>query len=298
MTSPLDLLSSRPYFDVEVTARCNVRCSICPRERIARGPGDMDPALFNRLLPWLPRASRVIFSGLGEPLLHPRLTDFVGALKERGHTVGLTTNGTLLNPPAIQPLLSSGLDLLYFSLPSLDPETYEKIMKGAVQKEVLENLDRWAAARPDSLATFLTAVLFEENAGEKEALRALARERGFRTFFRPLHSRGGALYTPESPRAGACGIFAKVTFIAWNGDLLPCCNDTAGKHPLGTVMTRTFEEIREGKRRRIAEGDEFEPCAGCDDAYRSDLLREGALERLERMENRERSPTRNQKLET
>ncbi|MHC4599103.1 MAG: radical SAM/SPASM domain-containing protein [Planctomycetota bacterium] len=292
MTSALDLLESRPYFDIEATARCNLRCSICPREGIARGPGAMDTALFDRLRSWLPRSSRVVFSGLGEPLLHARLPDFIKALTQDGHTVGVTTNGMLLSSPSIGALISAGLDVLYISFLSSDPETSRKITGEGVLTKLLENLDRWAADRPASLTTYLTTVLFEENAGERETLRALAKERGFLPLFRPRHSRGGALYTPETLQAETCGVFAKVTFIAWNGDVLPCCNDLAGKKVIGNVETHTFEKIREGKRRRLMEGEWFEPCAACDDAYRTDLLRDGALDALEKLEDRERSPTR------
>jgi MoaA/NifB/PqqE/SkfB family radical SAM enzyme len=247
----------------------------------------MAPPLFERLLAWLPPGSRIVFSGLGEPLLNPHIAGFVKALKERNHTVGLTTNANLLSPGVIEDLLDAGLDVMYASLLSADETRHREITGGKELKPVMENLARWAEARRPALATYLTTVLFEGNAGEQESLRSLARELNFIPLFRPLHSRGGALYVPAKRGEGACGIFAKVTFIAWDGSVLPCCNDTAGREVLGHVDTRSFEEIRAEKRRRILDGGMFQRCPACDDAYRTDLLRPGALETTRKMDVRE-----------
>jgi molybdenum cofactor biosynthesis enzyme MoaA len=71
--------------DVEVTNRCNTRCAICPREEIERPLGMMSEETFRMLTDRI-RASSVlgvIFSGFGEPLLHPSLPQTCPVWKNR-----------------------------------------------------------------------------------------------------------------------------------------------------------------------------------------------------------------------
>ena len=66
--------------DVEVTTRCQLACRFCARSsRPRRAHGDMAMPLFESVLDQAELAEEVIFVGLGEPLLHPRLDEFVKA---------------------------------------------------------------------------------------------------------------------------------------------------------------------------------------------------------------------------
>ncbi|MHC5036736.1 MAG: radical SAM/SPASM domain-containing protein [Planctomycetota bacterium] len=285
----LAILDSRPFFDVEITARCHLRCIFCPRETLARPRGMMEPAAFRPLLAWMPSGSRIVLSGLGEPLQHPEVAGFVKTAKALGHTIGLTTNGTLLDDGTASDLVGAGLGFLEWSFPSLIPERYERIMAGADFRTVIRNLRGWARERPEGLTTFLSVTLCEENADERDALEAFAGEMRFIPFLRKMHGRGGALYVPPPVPAGGsspwrCGLFAKVTFIAWNGDLLACCNDPSGATRLGSIGETGFEALQREKRRRIAEEEGFDGCGLCDDDFREFLQTNRARRILQRWE--------------
>ena len=267
------LLDSVPYFDVELSGRCNLRCAFCPRDGIARPMDLMADDTLDFLTGWIPPGARVMLSGLGEPLLHPRAVDFVGRLKAGGRTAGVTTNATLLTEETLTALVSAGLDILEVSVPTLDPELHRRMMPGADPGAVLANLRFLRKIRPQSLRVYLAVVLQAENRPGLKELKAFAREQGFTVFKRALHSRGGALYEPRrKPAANGCGIFAKVTFVASTGEILACCNDVSGSTRLGTVRELSFEDLRGRKRELIRRGARFAPCRACDDPTRRVLL--------------------------
>ena len=70
----LALLNLQPLFDIELSSKCNISCVFCPREKMEKiGMGLMDSKTMASVAEWLPLGSSVIISGLGEPLLNPRL---------------------------------------------------------------------------------------------------------------------------------------------------------------------------------------------------------------------------------
>ncbi|MCU0723404.1 MAG: radical SAM protein [Planctomycetes bacterium] len=268
-----DLLDSTPFFDVELSRSCNLRCSFCPRDRIARPAGLMADGTLEALDRWIPPGARVMLSGLGEPLLHPRAAAFVAALKRGGRTAGVTTNATLLTAATAAALVDAGIDILELSVPTLDPDLHRRLMPGVDPAAVLRNLEALRAVRPRSLRVYLAVVRTPETRPGLKVLKAFARGQGFTLYARDLHSRGGALYEPRRRRpAFGCGIFAKATFVAWTGDVLACCNDVSGCTRIGAVGESPFDELRERKRDRIRRGEGFPPCAACDDPFRRALL--------------------------
>jgi MoaA/NifB/PqqE/SkfB family radical SAM enzyme len=85
----------RPFWvNVEVTHRCNLRCSFCDKRATA---GEMSGSDARRLLHDLrvSGTASVCFDG-GEPLVHPDIESIVAHAKELGLRVALSTNGTLL----------------------------------------------------------------------------------------------------------------------------------------------------------------------------------------------------------
>ncbi|MBN1631660.1 MAG: radical SAM protein [Thermoleophilia bacterium] len=64
---------------------------------------------------------------MGEPLLHPKLFDFLRQAKEAGLWVRLVTNASLLNEKRGRELVDLGLDELHVSLNAGTAETYAKI---------------------------------------------------------------------------------------------------------------------------------------------------------------------------
>ncbi|TAL36689.1 MAG: radical SAM/SPASM family putative metalloenzyme maturase [Spirochaetes bacterium] len=111
---------------VEVTTRCNLRCGMCVKQsgggNIAQG--DLSEAHFRALEPAFPRLEGLVLSGIGEPLLHPGLEEFVARAKSLMPShgrVGFQTNGILLAAERARALMRSGVDRVCVSADSVAP---------------------------------------------------------------------------------------------------------------------------------------------------------------------------------
>ena len=171
---------------VEVAARCNLRCLMCPitvdpRYQPGGGrPGLFAPELFDRLEPFFPTLQRVYLIGLGEPTLHPGLPEFTRRLAEVGVEVWVTTNATLLDDEQAEALALAGLSHVSVSIDGGTRETYERIrVRGKFEHVVrgLKALGR-ARARHGNPEIWLNVVATASNLPELVQLVELCAEAG------------------------------------------------------------------------------------------------------------------------
>lgn len=130
---------------LEITTRCNLYCHTCVRNVWSEPAEDMADATFERVVAQaqaLPQLQRVIIGGYGEPFAHPRVLDYLAAIKALGLSVTISTNGTLLGQEQAERLVSLGVDNVVVSLDGTDPETYRSVRGEANLHVVLENLER------------------------------------------------------------------------------------------------------------------------------------------------------------
>src|ERR1043165_3495190 len=82
---------------LEVTNRCNLLCTTCPRTfEDLEPPADMNWDLFTSIVSQFPRIARVVLHGVGEPMMVRELPQMIRYLKQRSIYVLFNTNGTLL----------------------------------------------------------------------------------------------------------------------------------------------------------------------------------------------------------
>ena len=110
---------------LEITNRCNLLCTTCPRTYADLEPeADMSWELFTRIVDQVPNIARVVLHGVGEPMLVSELPSMVRYLKARGAYVLFNTNGTVLTPKRGRELCETGLDELRVSLDAADARTF------------------------------------------------------------------------------------------------------------------------------------------------------------------------------
>lgn len=164
---------------VEVTSRCTRRCAVCPRSALSRRwrDGDLGLAAWSGLLPGLSRVAHVHLQGWGEPLLHPDLPAMASAAAAMGCTVGITTNGDLLDE-AEPWLLEGPVSLVTVSVAgtSLQPA----LRDGSRFGEVVARAGRLAARGRRGLRVRLSYLLTRDNAGELAAAVVEAARHGLR----------------------------------------------------------------------------------------------------------------------
>jgi hypothetical protein len=137
---------------IEITGRCNHRCSFCAHNQRLREVGEMDQDLFKRLVTDM-HAAGVQELGvfyLGESFLCDWLPDAIKFAKDVGFKyVFLTTNGTAATPERIAACMAAGLDSLKFSLNYADEFQFAEVaqVKATLFDKIEENVIAASKAR-------------------------------------------------------------------------------------------------------------------------------------------------------
>ncbi len=144
--------SQRPFLalQIQITSRCNLRCPLCTKNAFASEwvDGDMDMATYNAVAAAFPYLRQVYLDAWGEPLLHPRIWEMADIARAAGCSVGITTNGTLIDREVAGRLVK-GVDVVGISIDGATAAIYEKIRRGAKFEEVVANVRLLAGARKE-----------------------------------------------------------------------------------------------------------------------------------------------------
>jgi len=202
---------------LETTTRCNLRCRMCVK--YAQGScieeGDLDPALFEQLLPSLAHTRFLVLNGIGEPLLHPQLARMIvrarSVMPEKS-IIGFQSNGLLFTQDRATELVQAGLDTVCLSMDSLESVQGGEHQRSPVERAIAA-LQHAAphAGRPLSIG--LEVVLQRQTAYQLPLIIDWAHERGVDYIIAShLFSYDGrmadeSIFTPCSNEATA--LFAK-----------------------------------------------------------------------------------------
>ncbi len=178
-----------------LTARCNLACAHC---YIAAGPTASDTGelatdecvrIMDEILELNP-SPMFIFSG-GEPLLRDDLTTLARTAANRGATVVVGTNGTLLTEEKITELTDAGMSGVAVSVESLDARYHDRFRRGhGSLGQTLTAVDRLAAHRMDFV---VQTTLTKHNRSELAYMVDWAADRGavsFNAYFLVTTGRG------------------------------------------------------------------------------------------------------------
>jgi radical SAM protein with 4Fe4S-binding SPASM domain len=267
---------------------------MCPhgREEVHFEKGFMEMALFRKLIDEaaLFRADVNLFMG-GESLLHPRIFDMIGYMKQRNVPSRLYTNATLLTPEISEKLLLSGLGHITFSFDGVHREAYEDYRRGAGFEKTLDNIGHFLSEKrglkQKNPHVSIQCLEFEKTPytpDRKKQFKALFDQKmvdAF-TFIKP-HSFAGACkdYSISGIRRhySPCAFLWYSMSVMWDGTVVPCCVDVLKKFPVGNVKEASLEELWNsdrlaGLREKIYNGiyRDIEPCASCDILWKKKIL--------------------------
>lgn len=126
---------------VETTTRCNLKCPACVKQSAGNEirEGDISMASFMALSPAFPHLESLVLNGIGEPLLHPLLEEFIKIAKSSmpgGSWVGFQTNGALLTRERAKSLVAAGLDRVCLSIDSVSCETFRTLREGGEMGDI------------------------------------------------------------------------------------------------------------------------------------------------------------------
>ena len=273
---------------IEPSSKCNLNCAMCFRNGwIGEQQGFMEDAVFDRILASL-RAMppvRVLFGGMGEPLLHPRLPQWIAGLHEASCRTELITNGTLLDPALSLELLRCGLDRVWVSMEGFSREACGRDRRGSTLNGLTANLEGYNRARERCGRGELgiAFVMLPENMTELNRINAFADRYGAdalnishaipagpvsreEALFRDRYpvgemARWRSDFSP--PKADYCRFVSEGNcFVRWDGDVAPCMQllhecSTYLFEEKRCIHRRSFGSIRHSSLREIWEFEEY-----------------------------------------
>lgn len=233
-------------FAVEVCADCNLACTMCHHPTMRRPKGIMPLELWQRCADQIAARApdtQCWFSFCGEPLMAPeRLLAMLAYGKAAGlRSLNLNTNGMLLGPELVGPILDSGAALVVFGIDGYTAPTYEKLRAKGQRDVVYANVERFLAARqargagPEVTVQFIEMA---ENAHELKAFRRHWLARGAQLKIRHMLSWGGQFGTPlDIPTAERipCPWAVTMMHVFWDGRVPRCPGDTEGEEGVGNA---------------------------------------------------------------
>ena len=116
--------------NIEISNVCNLQCSFCPE--VVRDQGLMSISLFRRVIEQVaPLTEMVCFHLMGDPLVHPQLSQLIEICHEYQVRIFFVTNGVLMREKQTELLLHPSMKQVNFSLhsfsdnfPDQDPGKY------------------------------------------------------------------------------------------------------------------------------------------------------------------------------
>jgi len=167
---------------VESSIACNLRCVMCPWKEIskqAKNHGIMSQEIWETVRPYLSEVRSIDFTGGGEPLLQPRLVEWMTEAKTAGCETGVLTNGTLLKKETARQMIRAGIDWICISMDGATADQYEKIRIGSDFERVCENVANIADLRAGKVPkTMINFVLMHMNFHQVEEIVRLAARLG------------------------------------------------------------------------------------------------------------------------
>jgi MoaA/NifB/PqqE/SkfB family radical SAM enzyme len=189
-------ISGPVIVELDPTTSCNFKCPECINEDLLN-KGQFEPGRLNELIEQFNRVGvkGLILIGGGEPLAHREIAEAITTAHGFGISIGLTTNGTLLNK--YLPEIANYVSWTRVSVDASTEETYEKFRPSSLNHpflKVIENMKELAKIKKGTLGfSFLLIQRKLENGdlisncGEVLAAAELARNIGCDYFeFKPM----------------------------------------------------------------------------------------------------------------
>jgi MoaA/NifB/PqqE/SkfB family radical SAM enzyme len=266
---------------IEITTWCNLRCQQCNRTKMTAAGrwknNHIELANYEKIIAKLPRATRVILQGVGEPSLHPNFVDLVRLAHETGKygAIAFNTNGHSHDEAYWRDLAAKYRCAVSLSIDSLDPEIAEVCRAGSDVAVLNAQLRLFKEIFPWFSVTLVSSRLNLRDI--PRTLRKIAELGGIPVGIQGVVTtdEGVALDDGEnhwlgaevaalmhefpgfsvSGAGGSAGISANLKrcvapfvapFITIDGDLAPCCAgiDPAAYQWTSLLDERTWDEVR------------------------------------------------------
>jgi len=224
---------------IDICNVCNYNCVFCPQAKQHNKVGCIDETLVLRLIKeaYEAGARELCVSATGEPMINPKLEDYIAYAKEMGYTyVFFNTNGYLLTESRSQKLLDSGCDSIKVSVNSAE-KSYELIHGVAGWDTVVKNIKKFDELRKKGAYNckfYISCVAVKQTLGEVGDLRTTLGKYVDEILVMNANNRGGSiseieknLYVGEDEYSYQypCSQLFNNVYVTSEGYMVICCQD-------------------------------------------------------------------------
>lgn len=268
---------------IETSTVCNYSCVFCPHSSpdFTRKKQIMNMDLFKDIISKLPKQINTItLSGMGEVCTDPGTIDKIKYCKEKGYTVNMLSNGSLLTSIMLHQIVEAGLDSLRLSIHAIDPIKYENIT-GATTNEyinAINTVDILSGFR-NGMELIVTCDMIEVDEDIIKNIRNWFEKKvDLLEIWKTHNWSDWGNYRKGSTHKTTCGRpFNGPLQIQVDGTINMCCFDYDGKLTIGDLKTQTVDEVFSGEEYKnilsFHSGEfDYEPllCEYCDQLYEID----------------------------
>ena len=238
---------------VEITNFCNLSCSFCSKDSLPRK--EMSVNEFKKIIFKIKDYTDSLYLHVkGEPLLHSKLDEILNICDENKLKVCLTTNGTLLDKQK-DFLLKHHIKQINVSLHSENKihDYFEKVFCTCdeLSKKTTIIYRIWTLPTLD-LDKISTNIVEKINAHYKlstEIVNKIKKEKNIEITDNIYLDKDYEFKWPkinnEKSYVGTClGTKSHIAILV-NGDVVPCCLDSAAVIKLGNIFNSSLEDILE-----------------------------------------------------
>jgi len=238
---------------IELTNRCNMRCSMCPLNTLKRPFADMSWDLVEKVASEFRRHGMKVrwLHEMGEPLLYPQLAEAI----ELFPGCSLSTNCKALDAEMAEKILGTSLRRIRLCPDTIHEEIYPLIRRGGDFGQTISNIRHFLEiSRGHDIRVEIQKMVSKPTAGESIA--------EFEEFFRIgdyphakiIEKTCEGIDTTDATELHEqfYGCFQGHPFrwfiVLADGRVTHCCYDSDGLQIIGDLRTQTIEEILNGPR--------------------------------------------------
>jgi radical SAM protein with 4Fe4S-binding SPASM domain len=246
---------------IETTNICNFRCIYCPQsqpeshfEILGRGKMELDDfkKILDKILStWNIR--ELVLTRDGEPLVHPRLHEFIAYAAQKNLDVTIGSNGSYFSEARVVELLESGLTKVKGDF-CVDRKKYEQLRAGGKWDEVLQgytNLLDYTSRHNSRFHLVLVDLNTYDLKTKKEIRESLHQLRELFPYPEQILSVSPALMHNSfdeakiqltssqslgKPRYNLCHHPWIELVIDYKGNAVGCCRDLRSEYIIGNVL--------------------------------------------------------------
>jgi MoaA/NifB/PqqE/SkfB family radical SAM enzyme len=235
---------------VELTNRCNLRCAMCPMNKLGRPDADMPWELVEKVAADLEANGLTVnwLHEMGDPLLYPRLAEAIDLFP--GSSV--STNAMLLDEEMGRELLGSTLRRIRLCVDTLNPRLYPFIRRGGIFDEVVANIRSFLELSVGrtiqvEIQRLITPETSQETVASFREYFHLERYPQAEVIEKTCEPLDTSDETPFHQSFYGCfqGYPFRWFIVLADGSVTHCCYDAHGQQVIGDMKTQTVREIVE-----------------------------------------------------